>query len=348
MRRLGALSIAILALAFSAHAADHVIQISVDGLSGILLQGLVQNDPTHQLAGFERFLSEGASTFNARADYTYTITLPNHTSMLTGRPVERPDGAPDTVHHGWIGNDTPAPGVTLHNGGNPTLSYVASSFDVAHDHGLSTALYASKSKFVLFQRSYPDKIDRYVNTGAAAMHASFLADLEASHFAYAFVHSSLPDDAGHDYGWGSPQWNDAVRSVDDMLESLFALIQADPALAGHTLVILTADHGGSGTGHSDATLPADYTIPFFAWGDGVQAGANLYTLNCSTRADPGSGRPSYTAAVQPIRNGDGANLALAALGLSAVPGSSIDAAQDLALASGPPTEAVPIFPALAP
>ena len=45
-------------------------------------------------------------------------------------------------------------------------------------------------------------------------------------------------------------------------------------------------------------------------------------------ADPGTSRPSY-AGRQPVRNGDVANLAASLLGLDAVPGSGIDAEQDL-------------------
>ncbi len=36
---------------------------------------------------FKRFEDEGAWTINARADYSFTNTLPNHTTILTGRPV---------------------------------------------------------------------------------------------------------------------------------------------------------------------------------------------------------------------------------------------------------------------
>ena len=103
MKRLAALAVALLA-DVSASAAEHVIHISVDGLSATLLQSLIANDTTGQYANFERFVSEGAGTFNARTDYTHTITLPNHTSMLTGRPVLQPAGAPNTVHHGWTTN----------------------------------------------------------------------------------------------------------------------------------------------------------------------------------------------------------------------------------------------------
>ena len=353
------LALCALAAARTVSAADYVIQISVDGLSGILLQGLVQNDTVGDFASFARFASEGAGTYNARADYTYTVTLPNHTSMITGRPVDQPSGQPNTVQHGWTTNSDPGPGVTLHNGGNPNLSYVASVFDVAHDHGLSTALYASKAKFVLFEQSYDathgapdvtgpddgtDKIDRYVNSSAASMQAAFLTQMASSHYRYVFIHYSTPDEVGHVSGWGSAAWNDAVHTVDSYLAGVLALIESDPLLHGHTLVILSADHGGAGTGHSDATVAANYTIPFLVWGDGVQPGADLYAQNAGTRADPGSGGPSYTAAVQPIRNGDGGNLALGALALPAIPGSSINAAQDLAMS--PPAAQVPLLPPL--
>lgn len=339
-----------------AFAADYVIHISVDGLSGTLLQALVANDTQGSYANFARFVAEGATTWNSRADYTHTITLPNHTSMLTGRPVSQPDGQPNTVQHGYTSNVDPAPGTTLHNSGNPNLSYIASVFDVVHDHGLSTALFASKSKFVLFEWSYDaahgapdttgpddgtDKIDLYVNASAASMQAQLLTAIAANHFRYVFVHYSNPDDAGHASGWGSPTWNSAVHTVDGYLGALFALVEGDPVLDGHTLIILSADHGGTGTNHGDATLAANYTIPFFVWGKGVKPGGDLYALNAGARADPGTGRPDYNALPQPIRNGDGGNLALSALGLPAVPGSSIDAAQDLRMALPPAVPALP-------
>ena len=69
-------------------------------------------------------------------------------------------------------------------------------------------------------------------------------------------------------------------------------------------------------------------MPLYVWGPGVPAGADLYWLNPATRANPGSGRPPYTASPAPIRNSETANLSLDLIGLPAVPGSVIDAAQD--------------------
>jgi hypothetical protein len=337
-------ALALLAWAPAVGAAEHVIHVSVDGLNATLLLGYLANDPNGDFASFARIRDEGATTFNARTDYTHTITLPNHTSMVTGRPVSQPSGQPNTVHHGYVSNVDPLPGMTLHNGGNPNLSYVASVFDVVHDHGLSTAHFASKSKFVLYERSYDaahgapdatgaddgtDKIDAYGNAAAATMHASLLASLAANDWSYVFVHYSNPDDAGHGTGWGSATYRSAVATVDDFLGDLMALAESDPELAGSTLLIVSTDHGGTGFDHGTATNAANFTIPFLVWGDGVEPGADLYALNAGRRLDPGTGRPDYNAPLQPIRNGETGNLALAALGLPPVPGSTIGASQDL-------------------
>jgi hypothetical protein len=121
--------------------------------------------------------------------------------------------------------------------------------------------------------------------------------------------------------------------VDGYLGGIFDLIANSSALSGKTAIILTADHGGTGDTHFGPTDPANYTVPFFVWGPGVDAAADLYALNPATRRDPGAGRPDYDAIVQPIRNGDSANLGLQLLGLGPVSGSSINVNQDLAVTS---------------
>ena len=64
------------------HRDDRIDQIYAD-----LLSDLMASDVDGDFASYQRFVDEGASTFNARADYTHTNTLPNHTCMMTGRPV---------------------------------------------------------------------------------------------------------------------------------------------------------------------------------------------------------------------------------------------------------------------
>ena len=95
----------------------------------------------------------------------------------------------------------------------------------------------------------------------------------------------------------------------------------------HSTVV--PDHGGKDRNHADNLLPLDFTIPVYIWGCGVAHGKDLYALNAGIRHDPGLEHPLHSDPEQPIRNGDGANLALKLFGLGPVPGSTINAKQDL-------------------
>lgn len=322
--------------------AEYVIHISVDGLNARLMQDAVE---AGRAPAFKRLESEGVWTLNARTDFTHTITLPDHTCMLTGRPVLKSEGMPETVYHGITINDTAPHGATLHNLGNPHAGYIASVFDVAHDAGLSTGLYVSKDKFAIFEQSYNantgadgphgrNKIDSFffqddgAPTYSEGMNQRFLADMAANHYNYVFIHYRDTDSAGHAFGWGSGTYQQAVAAVDKYLADVLHLVESDAALAGRTTIVVSSDHGGMGTNHGDPTLQEDFTIPFFVWGAGVSPG-DLYVVNANSRQDPGESRPDYDAADQPIRNGETGNLALTLLGLGPIPGSIIDFKEDL-------------------
>jgi hypothetical protein len=319
----------------------HVIHISVDALGSKYLEKFLQEAP-EEFSNFGRLIKEGASTLNARTDYTHTNTLPNHTCMVTGRPVKTPAEWQECSGHFWEWNsDFPsdkAP-ASLHTI-NPTGGYTASTFDVAHDNGITTALYSGKSKFKLYSISYgPDfgaehakgrnKIDSVIIS--SGIHEKAFADLKEKKPAYTFLHYPEADSAGHAFGYLGNEYRDAVKKVNGYLGDLLTLIENDTEWKGRTTIILSADHGGEpGTkGHGNSAHPHNYTIPFIVWGTGVAKGADLYTLNTTSRTNPGEGRPQYAPTNQPIRNGDGGNLALKLLGLPAVPGSHINNKQDL-------------------
>ena len=315
----------------------YVVHISVDGLRPEYLQQLLT---AGQAPNFARLKAEGAWTFNARTDYDITVTLPNHVSMLTGRPINNKYGITNSGHR-WTLNSTPPPGATLHTNAG---YYVASAFDVAHDNGYSTALYASKDKFVLFRDSYNatngaldvtganngrQKIDVYVNNdqNSTAMFSTFLTNMTASPTNYTFLHFTDPDTAGHAGGWGSAAYMATLTNIDAKLGQLFGLIAGSPLMAGNTTIILGADHGGVAYDHSNATLWENYVIEMMLWGPSIPANTDLYTLNGTLTTNPGAtGRPDYAlGSGQPIRNGDGGNCALRRLGLTAtIPGSSIN------------------------
>jgi hypothetical protein len=325
-----------------AQRADYVIHISVDGLRPDAITALgAANAPN-----FYRLRTEGAFTDNARADYDFTITLPNHTTELTGRGVLGLSG------HNWTDNTDPLPDQTLASNKG---SYVAGVYDAAHDNGLRTGHYASKSKFSLFATSWdathgapdttgPDngrnKIDVYVNDpDTAELVNTLVADMSAQPFQYVFLHLADPDNVGHFDTWDitpGSVYSDTIETIDDRLGTIFHLLDHNAQLRGHTAIILTADHGGMLYGHSDPTLREDYTVPFYVWGPGVAPAADLYLLNPATRLNPGTNRPPYSASPQPIRNGEAANMALTLLGLGPVPGSTINFRQDLTATFLPP------------
>ena len=213
--------------------------------------------------------------------------------------------------------------------------------------GLSTALYATKTKFSLFADSWnaengaadvtgvdngTSKLDHVFITetdqdagpminGDGMDIAGFAADLNAQMFNYSFVHIADPDRAGHDSGWGTPAWLGAVTAADSYLGSIFNSIDNNPLLADSTAIVVTSDHGGVSTGHGRSSQAENYTVPIFTWGSGIAAGADLYSRYPTTRLNPGDGRPDYNVEIPPLRNGDTGNLALELLGLDPIPGS---------------------------
>jgi hypothetical protein len=318
--------------------AERVVHISVDGLNVAMLQELLDDVPD-QMPAFSRLMAEGAHTWNSRTDFDYTLTVPNHTSMITGRPVLQPEGQPNTVHHG-IWTNGPSANATIHSIGNNFLDYIPSTFDVVHDRGLATGLFASKGRVANFlNRSYNeqyggldllgenngrDKIDVYFNSedNSAATVREFIEEADATPFVYSFVHIVDPDYRGHSSGWESPQYRAAVMTVDERIKSILDYVTTDADFVGKTAIIVTADHGGTGDTHVIEYDPGSYTIPGFVWGPGIPAGVELYSI-LGNRGDPGDEWLDYNAAVQPYRNGDTGNLALSLLGLPPVPGSSM-------------------------
>ena len=140
--------------------AEYVIVISVDGLGGTYLSKLFDGTATggpYAIPNLTRLKNEGAGTLAAHCDNNNYETLPNHVSIMTGRPRDGADG------HNWTSNGDPAVGQTIHSNKG---SYVASGFDVAHDNGLRTGMYANKSKFSLF-----DTYNSY--TGGGSYNATY-------------------------------------------------------------------------------------------------------------------------------------------------------------------------------
>lgn len=296
---------------------DNVLAISIDGLNPAALRRLSRTGAPN----LHWFMRAGASTLNARTEHEQTVTLPNHTGMVTGRRISAATGG-----HGVTWNDDRSRPDTVQSAAGHD---VASIFSVLGEAGGSSAVFAAKTKFSLWQRSWPAGIARIeIDARNGRLVRTLREDITTTPRAFRFLHLSLPDAAGHSRGFMSRPYLKAVRRVDRLVGLAIRPVNSSPELKSRTAIILTSDHGGRGANHANARRFDNYRVPFMVRGPGVDAGADLYALNPDYR-DPRRGRPSYDMSRQPVRNGDVANLALDLLGQPPLPDSEHNVAQDL-------------------
>lgn len=186
-----------------------------------------------------------------------SVTLVSHASMLSGMSPEK---------HGifWNSNDPDLGKVK-----GPTL------FSVAHEAGLSTALVAGKPK--LEHLVLPDSVDTYIYAGFTDRQVvnEALAVIQTDMPALLFIHLPDVDSAGHALGWMSLGQLLAASLTDSFIGEVVSALDTEGYL-DQTLLIITADHGGSGVKHGSDS-PEDMTIPWLAVGPGVPKGKILQT-----------------------------------------------------------------------
>ncbi|HEX8834382.1 MAG TPA: alkaline phosphatase family protein [Abditibacteriaceae bacterium] len=207
----------------------------------------------------------GATTWNAQTIFP-SITLPSHTSMLTGVVMEK---------HKISWNDwQPARGVVT----VPTI------FKIARDNGYTTGLFAGKEKFR--HLNLPGSVDdfqvpSYSAKVVAAAAAKFIIEKKPN---LTFIHFADSDGAGHAHGWGSPEQVQAFVDEDAALKILRDAVDA-AGLSKKATFILTADHGGHDKTHG-SNSPEDMTIPWITWGAGVKPKTEIAAAvnTCDTAA----------------------------------------------------------------
>ena len=239
--------------------AQRVILISIDGARADALP----------------YLSTVAS-LTARAVWTDAmqtvlpaLTLPAHLSMLSGR---------DVTLNGITQNhmDAGIAAIMRLNGMTPM-------FEWARVADMRSAAVAGMSLIPPSQRAEAQAffgVDTLLATDgdAPALASAAIALLRAdTSVRMMFIHFPDADFAGHTYGWVGPDgthtaaYRAAVARVDSAIATVWSEI-ATAVEAGHTALIVTADHGGGqgegcNTGelptHTHCTAnPGDHLIPF--------------------------------------------------------------------------------------
>ena len=205
-------------------------------------------------------MRRGSFTFWARTT-DIAITLPSHTSMMTGVPPEV---------HGVLVNEE-KPGEPIPYPKVPTL------FEVAKAKGYTTALFSTKRKFDTLAR--PGSVDwSYISREATSPDDLGIAHRAAEAIrehkpGVTMVHMGNCDIVGHKIGWGSDAQIAAIEQADKGVAEAVQAIR-DAGIEADTLIILTSDHGGAGLQHGADDMRSRY-IPWIAVGPGVRKDFDL-------------------------------------------------------------------------
>lgn len=208
---------------------------------------------------FNGMAAEGSRTWNA---YTIvpSLTLPAHTSMLTGVGPQA---------HQVLWNDYQPDKGPLKV---PTI------FSLAKQRGLVTAMFVAKEKFK--QLHTTNSLDTFVwpqpEDDARAVAQAFAAKVGTLKPNLCFIHFRDPDTEGHAHGASSPEKIKALADCDAALKTIKDAIAA--AGLTNSVIILTSDHGshdvknskGKTVGTHGSAEKADVTIPWVAWGKSVK------------------------------------------------------------------------------
>ena len=229
-----------------------VLLVSVDGLRPDLM--LLANTPTlHDL------LKQGSYSLWARTT-AVSITLPSHTSMVTGVTPER---------HGIDWNrDLPF--------SKPVYPRVPTVFELAKKAGHTTAMVAGKKKFEALAK--PGTLDWCYVPAESVVRDVQVADsavvvIRRHRPELLFVHLPGVDTAGHRDGWGSPTQLAAIATADSCIGRILGELRAQGLLQS-TVVLVSSDHGGAGTEHGPDD-PRSRTIPWLIAGPGIRRGQDL-------------------------------------------------------------------------
>lgn len=231
--------------------AQHVIIISIDGLRGDAIEGSSARE-------LQALMEGGAYTTRART-IVPSLTLPSHTSMVTGVGPEV---------HGVSWNDD---SVRDETGGSVTVPTI---FDVAAARGLRTAAFVGKTKLrYLFRDTVPHVIVAPPSTrepwDAQTVTNQVLHHLRYNRPNLMFVHMGDADLAGHAFGWGTLRYRAGVRRASESVERIRQA--AERTFGDRYVLIVTADHGGTGRAHGTAQ-DSDVLIPWIAYGAPVRRG----------------------------------------------------------------------------
>lgn len=240
-----------------------VVFIGIDGA------GNGVKDPQANAINIQKLMSDGAGTFEAKAMLP-TISGQNWGSMTHGVVPSK-----HALNNGNVGNPYPEL--------NPYPSYMKllkQERPMLKQASFTT--WSPINKGIIEDSAGAFKVNGGNDQNTTQKTVDYIK-AEGKNSRNIFVHLDEVDGAGHSYGYGSPKWYEALQKADQHAGQIVQALEEE-GLMKDTLIIVTTDHGGRGTGHGGST-PEEQTIFWTAKGKSITPGTVLSNVeNIDTAA----------------------------------------------------------------
>jgi predicted AlkP superfamily pyrophosphatase or phosphodiesterase len=238
---------------------EHVVIIGCDGMSP---------DGVRKAKApvMKRMMKEGAFTLHARGVMP-TSSSPNWASMIMGAGPEQ---------HGVTSNEWETNKYEIQpvaRGIGPMFPTIFGELHRQRPSAKIACFHDWDGFGRLFERQALNRIEDSDGPTNAAIHA--ISYIKQEKPAFTFIHFDHVDHAGHHDGHGTPAYYASVDVADKLIGMVLDGLK-EANLGESTIVLVTADHGGVGTSHGNATM-AELEIPWILYGPAVKRGHELTT-----------------------------------------------------------------------
>lgn len=231
-----------------------VVFIGIDGA------GNAVKDPKANAKNILKLMSEGASTFEAKAMLP-TISAENWGSMFHGVEPSKHKLTNDIV------GSTPYPEVNDYPSFMKLLKQERPKTQIA-----SFTTWSPINKGIIEDSSGAYKVNGGNDSITTDKTVEYIQS-QGLNTRSIFVHLDEVDGAGHNHGYFSDKFYEQLEKADQNVGKIMIALE-EAGLMKDTLVIVTTDHGGSGTGHGGKTTE-EQTIFWAAKGNSIKPGTIL-------------------------------------------------------------------------
>lgn len=239
--------------------AKHVIFIGLDGLTSLSVTKT--NCPN-----IKSVMDAGCYTLEKRT-VNPSVSGPNWASMFNGAPVEM---------HGLTGNSGKPdykPLAVNENGVYPTVFSEIRKANPDAEMGCIMEWW-SGIRPIIDEKVF-NHVQNVSNSEVGSMECTeycqkYIAEKKP---AILYVHIDQPDHAGHGQTYDSDEYNKAVEIVDGEVGAIIQAVK-DAGIFDESVILLSSDHGGMGTGHGGTSMSEMETL-FAISGKGIKKGGKM-------------------------------------------------------------------------